>query len=116
MHAEDGTASRGPEDLVAGALHAGSEHRARSAGRLARFAGRTEVERRCTVADVLGASLVDDVQALAGTDVRADTVLDLTEWARPTWRGGRAVLLVQPGLDGLVPFESRHQTPCCSDH
>ena len=116
LHGHDGTASRGPEELVSGALRAGGEHRARSAGRLARYAGQAEVERRRTVAEVLALSAIDDVEALAGTDVRPDTLLDLTEWARPTWRAGRAVLLVQPGLSALVPFESRHQIPCCADH
>ncbi|GAA5117540.1 hypothetical protein GCM10023339_28540 [Alloalcanivorax gelatiniphagus] len=116
LHGQDGAASRGPEDLVAGALRASSEHRARSGGRLARYPGRTQVERRCTVAEVLDLSAIDAVEALAGTEVQPDTVLDLTEWARPTWRLGRVVLLVQPGRSGLVPFDSRHQIPCCSAH
>ncbi|WP_210650024.1 hypothetical protein [Nocardioides sp. SYSU D00065] len=116
VHGPEGTVSRGADDLVAGALRASGEHRDRSAGRLARFPGRADVERRCTVAEVLALSAVDAVEALAGTEVEPTTLLDLTEWARPTWRGGRAVLLVQPGHSGLVPFESRHQIPCCSRH
>ena len=113
---EDGTVSRGPADLVEGALRAGAEHRSRSAGRLARYPGRADVERRCTVADVLALSAIDAVEALAGTTVEPRTALDLSEWARPTWQRGRAVLLVQAGRSALVPFESRHQIPCCSDH
>ncbi|WP_322919179.1 hypothetical protein [Nocardioides renjunii] len=116
VHGETGTASRGPEELVAGALRAGGEHRARSTGRLARYHGRSDVERRTTVAEVVALSVVDAVEALAGTDVEPTTPVDLTGWARPTWQHGRVVLLVQQGHAGLVPFESRDQIPCCSHH
>ncbi|WP_435742357.1 hypothetical protein [Nocardioides sp. SYSU DS0663] len=106
----------GPTSLVAGARAAADQHSARSAGRLARFAGRADIERPCTVADVLALAAVDDVEALAGTELVPGTALNLSEWARPTWRSGRAVLVVQPARNGMVPFESRHQIPCCADH
>lgn len=106
----------GPAALVAGARAAAEQHAGRAAGRLARFAGRAGVERVCTVAEVEALHAVDAVEALAGTEVGPDTLVDLSEWARPTWRAGRAVLTVQPGREHLVPFESRHQIPCCSDH
>ncbi|MEV7429904.1 hypothetical protein AB0N29_09825 [Nocardioides sp. NPDC092400] len=106
----------GPAAALAGARAAAGQHVDRAAGRLVRFAGRAEVERPCTVADVVALDAVDAVEALAGTDVRPETPLDLGEWARPTWRAGRSVLLVQPGRGGLVPFESRHQIACCADH
>ncbi|MBC2959223.1 hypothetical protein [Nocardioides deserti] len=106
----------GPSALVAGARAAAEQHAGRTAGRLARFAGRAGVERVCTVAEVEALDAVDAVEALAGTEVGPDTLVDLREWARPTWRAGRAVLTVQPGREHLVPFESRYQIPCCSDH
>jgi hypothetical protein len=101
---------------VDGAGTALAEHRERRAGRLARFPGQQDVQRRLSVADVLSLSCVDAVEALAGTEVGPETRLDLTGFVRPTWRAGRCVVLVQPSAGDLVPFESRHQIPCCSDH
>lgn len=93
------------------------EHRARAAGRLARYPGRSAIERRLTAAEVVGLSCVDAVEGLAGTAVRPDSVLDLTGFARPTWRDGRCTLLVQQARDGvLLPFEVRDQVPCCANH
>jgi hypothetical protein len=106
----------GPPARVAGADLALAEHEERSAGRLARFPGQQDVQRRLSVADVLSLSCVDAVEALAGTEVGPETRLDLTGFVRPTWRAGRCVVLVQPSAGDLVPFESRHQIPCCSDH
>ncbi len=93
-----------------------AEHVHRQSGRLARYPGQSEIERRLSVQEVLDSSTIDAVEGLAGVEVRPDSVVDLTGFARPTWRGGRCVLLVQPGLGGLVPFELRDQIPCCSDH
>ncbi|MGW0931012.1 hypothetical protein [Streptomyces sp. NPDC002644] len=92
------------------------EARHRTAGRLARYPGRSLVERRTTPAEAVAASCLDAVEGLAGTVVTPDTGLDLTGFARPVWRDGRCVLLVQQGADALIPFEVRHQTACCSDH
>lgn len=110
------TSTAGAASLVASAGLAAAEHAARSSGRLARFPGRSEVERVLTVGDLLAGSAVEEVSALAGTTLTDDTTLDLREWARPVWRDGRAVLVVQVARGGLVPFESRHQIACCSDH
>jgi len=92
------------------------EAAARSAGRLARYPGRTRIETVTTVAAVEADSVVDTVEGLAGITLDADDTLDLTGFARPVWREGRCVLLVQRSAAGLVPFEMRHQIPCCSDH
>lgn len=88
----------------------------RSAGRLARYPGRTRVETVTTVAQVETGSVVDAVEGLAGLELGPGDTLDLTGFARPVWREGRCVLLVQRSAAGLVPFEARHQIPCCSDH
>jgi hypothetical protein len=117
-----------PDAAVHAAVHAGTaalpapvagavaEHRDRSAGRLARYPGRLRVEQRTTPAAVVADSCVDEVRGLAGVSVTPDSVLDLTGFARPTWREGRCVLLVQQAVDVLVPFEVREQRACCSHH
>lgn len=92
------------------------EAAARSAGRLARYPGRTRIETVTTVAAVGTDSVVDAVEGLAGIELEPGDTLDLTGFARPMWREGRCVLLVQRSAAGLVPFEMRHQIPCCSDH
>lgn len=99
-----------------GALGAVAEATSRAAGRLVRYPGRTAVEQRTTAGRVVTASCVDAVEGLAGSPVSADSALDLTGFARPTWRAGRCTLLVQPGRNTLVPFETRDQIPCCHDH
>jgi hypothetical protein len=109
-------AIHGSEEFLAGARAAAAQHGGRSAGRLARYPGRSDIERRVTVAEVLAGSAVDAVEGLAGTTVDDVSELDLTDWARPTWRAGRVVLLVQPAAGALVPFEARHQIACCADH
>lgn len=95
---------------------AARQHATRSAGRLVRYAGRADVERRLTVDEVLRLTPVDEVRAVGLPVLAGDTVVDLTEWARPTWQAGRTVLLVQQASTGLVPFESRVQIACCADH
>lgn len=92
------------------------EARERRAGRLARYPGRLRVERPTTPAEVVSHSVIDEVEGLAGVPVDADSPVDLTGFARPVWREGRCVLLVQRSVTGLVPFEVRAQVPCCSHH
>ena len=114
--ADRATRQAGPTDAVAGARAAAAEHRSRTTGRLARYPGRDAIERRLTAGEVVRRSAVDSVEGLAGTDVGDDAEVDLTGWARPAWREGRVVLLVQPARHALVPFEARDQIPCCSSH
>ena len=121
----EGAAVVGGEDPASGAGHvaplpglaaAVGEHTGRRTGRLARYPGRDAIERRLTVGEVIASSCVDEVAGLAGTEVQSDSVVELTGFARPEWRAGRCVLLVQPGVDALLPFEVRQQIPCCTDH
>ena len=109
-------ADRLPDAYVTPDSPAIAEAAARTAGRLARYPGRTRIETVTTVAAVEAESVVDTVEGLAGIELAPDDVLDLTGFARPVWREGRCVLLVQRSATGLVPFEMRHQIPCCSDH
>ncbi|MEI7058195.1 hypothetical protein WBG06_20375 [Nocardioides sp. CCNWLW239] len=109
-------ADRLPDAYVTLDSPAIAEATARTAGRLARYPGRTRIETVTTVAAVATDSVVDAVEGLAGITLAPDDALDLTGFARPVWREGRCVLLVQRAAGGLVPFEMRHQIPCCSDH
>ncbi|MGI5254242.1 hypothetical protein [Actinacidiphila glaucinigra] len=103
--------------LASGAHAAADEALRRSAGRLARYPGRTAVERRTTPAAAVAASCLDAVEGLAGVPLTPDAVLDAIGFARPTWGDGRCTLLVQQGTGGvLVPFEVRDQIACCSSH
>ncbi len=111
-----GGATAGPDDLVSGAAAALDEHLRRSAGRLVRFPGQEALDRRLTAAEVVALTCVDAVEGLAGTDVGPGTVVDLSDFVRPAWHDGRCVVLVQLSQQGLVPFEVRHQVPCCSSH
>jgi hypothetical protein len=109
-------AATGTNELADGVRTAVDEHRSRRAGRLARFPGQAEIERRLTVAEVLAVSCVDEVKGLAGVEVGPDSELDLTGFVRPQWQDGRCTVVVQPAIHGLVPFEVRDQIPCCSAH
>ena len=101
------------------AVAALEEHRRRSSGRLVVFPGSAALEglgRSTTVREVLAVSAIDAVEALAGTPVGPDSVLDLRGHVRPTWSPRGCVLLVQRAAAGLVPFEAREQRPCCTAH
>jgi hypothetical protein len=116
LRAVDGALVADPA-LAPGALGAAEEARHRTAGRLARYRGRSLVERRTTPAEAVAASCLHAVEGLAGVEVAPDAVLDATGFARPSWRDGRCTLLVQLSGGGvLVPFEARVQLPCCSAH
>jgi hypothetical protein len=111
-----GREATGEPELVDCVSTALDEHRSRRRGRLARFPGQDQIERRVTVAEVLAASCVDEVRGLVGTEIRPDSELDLTGFARPTWQDGHCSLVVQQSMQGLVPFEVRDQVPCCAFH
>ncbi|WP_194293088.1 hypothetical protein [Streptomyces smaragdinus] len=112
----DGALVSDPE-LAPGAVEAAGEALRRTSGRLARYPGRSAVERRTTPAEAVSGSCLDAVVGLAGVTVSDTGVLDTTGFARPTWQGGRCTLLVQRGTgDVLLPFEVRDQVACCSDH
>lgn len=109
-------AAAGPGELTAGARAAATQHRDRSAGRLARFPGQLVARDLITVSDLLRVTCIDQVEALAGVRVSPATVLDLGDFVRPTWRCGVCTLLVQAGAAAPIPFEVRDQIACCSDH
>lgn len=99
-----------------GAWTALAEHEARRSGRLVRFPGLERLHGPVTVREVEQTSAVERVEGLAGCEVRPGSVLHLDGHVRPTWTDRGCVLLVQRGVGGLVPFETRHQHACCADH
>jgi hypothetical protein len=54
---------------------------------------------------------------LGGAAADPDAELDAQDLIRPQWRDGELVLTVIWAAGGrLVPFETRHPTPCCAAH
>jgi hypothetical protein len=106
----------GTTDFLPGARQAVTEHSARSAGRLVRFAGVDALVGEVSVAEVL-ASAIDRVAVLADADPSGETRLVTRDFVRPRWSAGQLVLHTQPNKGGtLVPFETPNPTPCCVDH
>ena len=109
-HGDDGTALTGAWVAVAAAA-------ARTSGRLVHFPGEGALTGRLTVADVLAASVVDEVVVLGGAPHLPSTVLDTLGYVRPRLEAGRVRLLVQPGPNGtMVPFDREDTHDCCQDH
>ena len=90
---------------------------AAAGGRAVRFDGVDALVGTLTVAEVLAVSAIDRVEILGGTPAGPSDVLDTQDFVRPQWRDGELVLTVMPAAGGrLVPFETRHPTPCCAAH
>ncbi|GGL17639.1 hypothetical protein [Mangrovihabitans endophyticus] len=86
-------------------------------GRAVIFAGVDRLTGTLTVAEVLACSAIDGVEILGGGAASPDTEVDTHDFVRPQWRDGRLILTVTPAAGGrVVPFESRHPTPCCPAH
>ena len=70
-----------------------------------------------TVAALVELTAIDRVEVLGGTPADPAALLDTNDFVRPIWHGAELVLSVMPAAGGrLVPFETRHPTPCCADH
>jgi hypothetical protein len=66
---------------------------------------------------VLSESAIDRIEILGGGAPAPSTILDTNDFVRPQWRAGELILTTMPAAgDRLVPFESRHPTPCCATH
>ncbi len=101
----------GPHPHVAVTLDAAA------GGRAVRFPGVDALVGTLTVAEVLARSAIDRVEVLGGAPAAPSTVLDTQDYVRPQWQDGELVLTVMPAAGGrLVPFETRHPTPCCAAH
>ncbi len=90
---------------------------AAAGGRAVRFPGVDALVGTLTVAQVLAASAIQRIEILGGEPADPAALLDTRDHVRPQWRDGELVLTVMPAAGGrLVPFETRHPTPCCAAH
>ncbi len=90
---------------------------ASAGGRAVRFAGVDALVGTLTVAEVLARSAIGRVEVLGVGPASPSDVLDTQDYVRPHGRGDELVLTVTPAAGGrLVPFETRHPTPCCAAH
>ncbi len=113
----DGTVRGSDADALAGAWAALATAATGASGRLVHFDGAGALVGRLTVADVLGASAVEEVVVVGGSPHTPDTVVDTGGFVRPQLEHGRVRLLVQPAAGGvLVPFERENPHRCCEDH
>jgi hypothetical protein len=86
-------------------------------GRAVVYPGVRTLTGSLTVAAVLSESAIDRIEILGGGAPAPSTILDTNDFVRPQWRAGELILTTMPAAgDRLVPFESRHPTPCCATH
>ncbi|WP_199513969.1 hypothetical protein [Nucisporomicrobium flavum] len=86
-------------------------------GRAVVFPGVELLTGELTVADILARSAIDRVEILGGAEADPSAVVRTNDFVRPLWRDGTLVLVTMPAAGGaLVPFETRHPTPCCAAH
>jgi hypothetical protein len=96
---------------------AAAEHRARSSGRAALYPGVERLVGTLSVAEIIARSAIDRVDVLGGGPADPETLVDTGDFVRPQWHAGALTLTTTPAAGGrLVPFETRHPTPCCSAH
>ncbi|GID60694.1 hypothetical protein Aco03nite_090980 [Actinoplanes couchii] len=86
-------------------------------GRAVRFPGSERLTGSLTVSEILQRSSIGRVEVLGSGTADPALVVDTGDFVRPQFRNGELVLVTTPAAGGrLVPFETRHPTPCCADH
>ncbi|GAA3961182.1 hypothetical protein [Actinoplanes auranticolor] len=106
-----------PMGLSSECAEAVAEHRARSSGRAVLYPGVELLVGTLSVAEVLELSAIEKVEILGGGPADPATLIDTGDFVRPQWRSGVLTLITTPAAGGrLVPFETRHPTPCCAAH
>ncbi|HWS39536.1 MAG TPA: hypothetical protein VN408_43175 [Actinoplanes sp.] len=86
-------------------------------GRAVRFPGAERLTGVLTVREILQRSSIGRVEVLGSGPADPGAVVDTGDFVRPQFRDGELVLTTTPAAgDRLVPFETRHPTPCCADH
>ncbi|MEU8231303.1 hypothetical protein AB0C12_17050 [Actinoplanes sp. NPDC048967] len=106
-----------PAGLVASCPEAVAAYVARSSGRAVLYPGVELLVGTLSVADVLARSAIEQVEVLGGGAADPADLIDTGGFVRPQWQAGRLTLLTSPAAGGrLVPFETRHPTPCCAAH
>jgi hypothetical protein len=110
-------AGAAPSGLGAGCPEAVDEHVACSSGRAVLYPGVELLVGTLSVAEVLELSAIEKVEVLGGGAADPATLVDTGGFVRPQWRAGQLTLITTPAAGGrLVPFETRHPTPCCAAH
>jgi hypothetical protein len=106
-----------PAGLGAECPEAVAGHEARSSGRAVLYPGVELLVGTLSVAEVLELSAIEKVEILGGGPADPATLIDTGDFVRPQWRSGALTLTTTPAAGGrLVPFETRHPTPCCAAH
>ena len=104
-------------ELGAASPDAVAEHVARRSGRAVLYPGVDLLVGTLRVADVLTLSAIEKVEVLGGGEADPATLINTGDFVRPQWRAGVLTLTTTPAAGGrLVPFETRHPTPCCAAH
>lgn len=86
-------------------------------GRAVRFPGAERLTGALTVREILQRSSIGRVEVLGGGAADPGAIVDTGDFVRPQFRGGELVLVTTPAAgDRLIPFETRHPTPCCAEH
>jgi hypothetical protein len=82
-----------------------------------RYPGVDRLVGTLSVAEVLSLSAIGKIEVLGGGEADPATLIDTGDFVRPHWRAGVLTLTTTPAVGGrLVPFETRHPTPCCAAH
>jgi hypothetical protein len=99
----------GTRQGVIGALSAVGLHRARDDGRFLWMRGVRDLQPGTYLLNFLRAATdIERFETLAGLEVVADdATISFTDWARPVFRNGHAVLLLEPEDDSPSPLRWR---------
>jgi hypothetical protein len=88
-----------------------------ASGRAVIFPGAENLVGTLHVADLLALSAIETIEVLGGEVAAPEMLLETHDFVRPQSRAGQLILTAVPSAGGrLVPFETRHPTPCCSAH
>lgn len=105
------------DGFPASAIAAAAAHAERRSGRAVIYPGVEALVGTLSVAEILAASAITRVEVLGGGVADPATPVETGGFVRPQWRAGALVLTTMPAVGGrLVPFETRHPTPCCAAH
>jgi hypothetical protein len=88
-----------------------------ASGRAVIFPGAENLVGTLRVADVLALSAIDRIEVLGSEVAAPEMLLETHDFVRPQYCAGQLILTAMPSAGRrLVPFETRHPTPCCAAH
>jgi hypothetical protein len=101
----------GTRQGVIGALSAVGLHRTRNDGRFLWMRGVRDMQPGTySLKELKAQTDIEAFESIAGTEIIADdAVISFTDWARPVFKGGRSVLLLEPEEDDQPPLARRCQ-------